>query len=206
MLVSLIMLMTSAVQTTFGYIVTKTDSLVNTFVPCVVSDTYDFVETVTVNKTVENTGKAAVGLNGFEFVLENVTTGEKTALNSDVYGKAVFTLTFSKEDVGKTYTYRLSETDQGIDGVTYDTTVYDITIAISLGEDNKLISKVTMNGSEVENCIAEFKNICHADQPVIPPTGDNNKKVFWFIMMIISSVTCVVLLLMDKRCRESEKR
>ncbi len=178
----------------------------NTFVPPVVPDPDDIAVTITVNKTVKNTGTQALGPNGFEFVLENVATGEKTALETDNDGKAIFNLPFTAADIGKTYNYTLSETNEGKQGVTYDAVVYNIQVAIALGEDNKLIATVTRNGTAVENCVAEFENTFHTEQEPSPPTGDNSNSTFWFIMMIISGTACVVLLLIDKRYRAGMKR
>lgn len=168
----------------------------NTFIPIPVPD--DINVAITVNKTVKNTGKASIGASGFEFVLENVTTGEKLALDSDEAGKAIFDLSFTAADIGKTYTYKLSETNEAMEGMTYDTDVYNITVAIELGQDNKLNATVTMNGSIVENAVAEFENIYHVEDSV-PPTGDNSNNVLWFTMLILSSIACVILFLLEKK-------
>lgn len=166
----------------------------NTFVP----NPEDIAVTITVNKTVKNTSKETLSPEGFEFVLENVATSERLALDSDESGKAIFTLPFTVADIGKTYTYKLFETNEGMEGMTYDTDIYDITVAIKLGEDNKLNATVTMNGSVVETAVAEFENIYHVED-LVPPTGDNSNNVFWFIMLILSGIACVVLFLLDKK-------
>ncbi len=170
----------------------------NTFVP-VVADPDDIEVDITVNKTVKNTGVSSIGPAGFEFVLENTVSGEKQALKSDKNGKAVFTLPFTVTDVGNTYTYKLSETNEGMSGITYDTKVYDISISVSLDADNKLIANVTMNGNAVDGVVAEFENTYYAEHHETSPMGDNSNITFWFIMMIISGTTCVALLLIDKR-------
>ncbi len=173
----------------------------NTFIP----DPEDISVAVTVNKTVKNTGSLSIGPEGFEFVLENTASGDKTALKTDENGKAIFDLDFTAADVGKTFNYKLSETDTGKTGVTYDTDVYDIQIDIALGEDNTLIPTVTMNGTTVESCAADFENTYHTEQSPSPPTGENSNTAFWFIMMIISGATCVALLLLDRRYKASTK-
>ena len=175
----------------------------NTFSP-VVSEPDDIEVNIGVNKTVKNTGVLSIAPAGFEFVLENTVSGEKMALKSDENGKAVFVLPFTATDVGKTYTYKLSETNDGMTGVTYDTKVYDISIPITLDSDNKLVSTITMDGKAVNDVVARFENTYYTDQTTTPPTGDDSNVTFWFIMMIISGTTCIVLVLLDKRYTRSK--
>lgn len=177
----------------------------NTFIP-VVSEPDDIIVNIGVNKTVKNTGVSSIGPDGFEFVLENTISGEKQALKSDQNGKAVFVLPFTATDVGKTYTYKLFEIDNGITGVTYDTEVYDISIVITLSGDNKLVSTITMDGKAVNDVIARFENTYYIDQTTAPPTGDDSNITFWFIMMIISGTACIVLVLLDKRYTRSKNQ
>jgi pilin isopeptide linkage protein len=175
----------------------------NTFIP-VVSEPDDIEVNIGVNKTIKNTGVSSIGPAGFEFVLENTVSGEKRALKSDDKGTAVFTLPFTVADVGKTYTYKLFETNDGMTGVTYDTKVYDISIAITLNSDNKLVSTITMDGKAVNDVVVRFENTYYTDQATAPPTGDDSNVTFWFIMMIISGTTCIVLVLLEKRYTRSK--
>lgn len=177
----------------------------NTFIP-VVSEPNDIAVNISVNKTVKNTGASSIGPDGFEFVLENTVSGEKQAVKSDKKGNAVFTLPFTVADVGKTYTYKLFETNDGMTGVTYDTKVYDISIAITLSGDNKLVSTITMDGKAVNDVVARFENTYYTDHTTAPPTGDNSNITFWFIMMIISGTVCIVLVLLDKRYTRSKAK
>ena len=177
----------------------------NTFVP-VVSEPDDIEVNIGVNKTVKNTGVSAIGPAGFEFVLEDLVSGEKLAVKSDQNGDAVFSLPFTSADVGKTFTYKLSETNSGITGVAYDNKVYDISIDISLGEDNKLIALVCMDGDVTKKPVAEFVNIYHTKLHDSPQTGDNSNPTFWFIMMILSGATCIFLAIIDKKYRAQENR
>ena len=177
----------------------------NIYTP-VIPDTEDITVKIDVDKTVKNIGASAIGPAGFKFVLEDTLSGEKIAVKSDKNGDAVFYLPFNSADLGKTYTYKLSESNGGIPGVTYDTNVYNISIAITLGKDNKLNAKVTMNGDSIENPVAEFVNIYNAESEDSPQTSDNNNIIFWFIMMIISGLTCIFLAIIDKKYRAKEKR
>lgn len=180
-----------------NYIVSVTFN--NTFVPPVIVDPDPITVQIDVNKVLTNTGNIKTGLDGFEFVLENVATSEKLSQISDDNGKAAFALTFTKADVGNTYTYKLSETNQGFTGMTYDTDVYKIKVSISLNDENQLVASLTVDDAPVESVVAEFQNVYHADETVSPPTGDNSHVTFWFILMIVSGATLVSLIIYDRK-------
>jgi pilin isopeptide linkage protein len=130
-------------------------------------------------------------------MLENTVSGEKLTVKTDDNGDAVFSLCFDSSDAGKIYSYRLSEINGGIRGVTYDTKVHDISIAVVLDEENKLIANVVMNGNATENPIAEFTNTYHGKISEPPPTGDNNMK-FWIIIMMISGAFYIFLAIIER--------
>ena len=174
---------------------------------------------VTVNKTVKKLGLSTISPEGFAFVLENTETYVKLTQKTDAEGKTVFALPFTVMDVGKTCTYTLSETDEGMAGVTYDKTVHTVTVTIS--EDtvnNKLIAAITMDGQTVEAAVAEFENTYRAvgggsadddsgsteidpdkDDVESSETGDHNRLNFWFMMMILSGIATVALLFIDRK-------
>ena len=200
----------NAVAGTENAKVTKTDgrydisvTFNNTFVPPVVTDPDPITVTIGVNKIVNNIGEATIGKGGFQFVLKNVETSEGIGATSADNGKTSFSLTFTKADIGKTYTYQLSETNQGLAGMTYDTDVHEITIAVSLKENNELVAVLTMDGKSVEALSATFENTYDADTPVAPPTGDDSNLTLWFILMIVSGSALVALFAYDRR-RSSE--
>ncbi|MBQ7095702.1 MAG: hypothetical protein IJN80_04580 [Clostridia bacterium] len=112
-----------------------------------------------VEKKITQKGSETIGPEGFEFLLENTETHEKFTLKSDGLGKAVFTLGYGEEDLGKTYSYKLSEINTGKEYVTYSTAEYLITVAISMGENNQLIATLTNNSGAAEQIIAAFENI-----------------------------------------------
>lgn len=170
----------------------------NAFVPAV-PGLEDIMVNIAVDKTVKNTGTASISSEDFEFVLENTASGEKITLKTAANGKALFTLPFTAEDVGKTFTYKLSETDNGMKGVTYDKKVYDIHIAVTLVEDNKLVASVTVDGKTVTNAMAKFENTYYGEKPGSPQTGDNSNIAFWFLMMLVSGTACIVLMVLDRR-------
>jgi len=184
-------------KTNDGYVVSVTFN--NTFVPPVVPDPDPITVQIGVDKIVNNVGEATHGKGGFQFVLKNTETSEGLGVTSADDGKSSFSLTFTKADIGKTYTYKLSETNQGFAGMTYDADVHEITITVSLNENNELVVALTMDGKSVDALNATFENTYDADTPVAPPTGDNSNLTLWFILMIVSGSALVALTVYDRK-------
>ncbi len=143
---------------------------------------------IDVIKTVKNIGVSVIGPEGFKFVLENVSdpSAPKSEVVTDKDGKAVFTLTFTEDDIGNTYNYKVYEVDEDRSCITYDDTVYNISIAVSLGTDNKLVATVINNEQAVNEAVAEFENIY--DDPYVPspPTGDYSNITLWLAVLFVS--------------------
>lgn len=188
----------AAVTKTDGsYAVTVTFN--NTFVPPIVVDPDPITVQIGVDKIVNNVGEATHGKGGFQFVLKNTETSEGLGATSADDGKSSFSLTFTKADIGKTYTYELSETNQGFAGMTYDTDVHKITIAVTLNENNELVAALTMDGKSVTALSATFENTYNAEIPDAPPTGDNSNLTLWFILMVVSGSMLVALTVYDRK-------
>ena len=173
----------------------------NTFVPPVVPDPDPITVQIDIEKKVHNVGELTHGLSGFEFVLKNTATKEKIAVKSDDRGKSAFALTFTKADIGKTYAYTLSETDQNVSGMTYDADVHEITVSISLTESNELAAALTLDGRSVKDLVAVFENTYDAQDPDSPATGDSANLTFWFVMMIVSAASLIFLATYEQRHR-----
>lgn len=184
-------------KTNDGYAVSVTFS--NTFVPPVVPDPDPITVQIGIDKIINNVGEATHGKGGFQFVLKNTATSEGLGATSADNGKASFSLTFTKADIGKTHTYELSETNQGFAGMTYDTDVHEITITVSLNENNELVAALTMDGKSVTALSATFENTYDADTPEAPPTGDNSNLTLWFILMVVSGSALVALTVYDRK-------
>ncbi len=146
----------------------------------------DISVTIDVNKSVENVGDKAIGSDGFEFVLSENGDSIAEAV-SDENGKAKFELTFTYEDIGKTFTYTVNEKNTGISGVTYDETVYTYVISIDVDDNNNLVATVTKDG-EAENLVAGFTNVYTYLEP-----GDMSNLTVWLLMMTLSGGAVVGL-------------
>ena len=163
----------------------------------------DITVDIGIDKTVENLGTEAIGPEGFEFVLEAVESGEKSLVVSDENGKAKFTLTFGEADIGKIYTYKVYEVEGNVEDVIYSTAVYEISISVSLGEDNKLTAAVTKNGAAVDNAECEFENVYDKTPP--PKPGDTSKTIVWTIVLVASGVGCYSTYSRGKKKEEEEQ-
>lgn len=195
---SLTVLLVSSVGITFGFVVTKTNSIVNTFVP-IDSEIENIGLSITVNKAVNNLSEDTIGPDGFEFVLENTENGEKTLATTNKEGVAVIVLEYTSDDIGKDFSYKLFETEAGMPGVLYDKSVYDIAVSVYLNSENKLDTQVIMNGEAVDTPVARFVNVYHNGDYVIPPTKDNSKIKILLALVVLSSASCILFSLARKK-------
>lgn len=169
-------------------------------------------EDITVNigvvKTVVNKGSEKIGPEGFEFVLENTATNEKFNVKSDNVGKANFTLGYTEDDIGKTYTYKLTEVNGGKANVTYSNVEYTITVAIELNENNELVATLTKNGENATEIVAEFENVYDytptPEYPDSPQTGDNTNLHLWFALLFVSGGGIFGTALYGRKRKEEE--
>ena len=158
----------------------------NTFVP----DPEDISVTVTVDKTVNNTGDKEIGPEGFVFLLESVESGETLELVTDKNGAAKLDIVFTHEDIGE-YSYKLSEKKGNVVGVTYSDTVYEIVISVDV-VDNTLVADITVNGEAAEDSVFEFTNVYHVVEEPIEP-GDKSMIGFYIAMATMALIGAVLL-------------
>ena len=158
----------------------------NTFVP----DPEDISVTVTVDKTVNNTGDKEIGPEGFVFLLESVESGETLELVTDKNGAAKLDIVFTHEDIGE-YSYKLSEKKGNVVGVTYSDTVYEIVISVDV-VDNTLVADIIVNGEAAEDSVFEFTNVYHVVEEPIEP-GDKSMIGFYIAMATMALIGAVLL-------------
>lgn len=178
----------------------------NTYVPPALPDPEPVMVQVSIKKTVDNTGTKKIGPKDFAFLLAQDGTHNKWEVKSDVNGDATINLVFTKADIGKTYTYQLSETNTNRKGVTYDTSVYAVSVSVGWNEeDNTLLVTSTLNGEETKNPTATFHNTYYIPPADIPKTGDPSNVQFWLIMIAVSGSAFMALLIYEIIQRKKEK-
>lgn len=175
----------------------------NTFVPPVIPDPEDILVSLRVEKTVINMSSTKIGPEGFRFLVESLDSGETITLTTDKDGHAQMGLTFTAEDIGKTYTFKVSEINDGKTGVQYSTATYEIKITISLDEENNaLAAKITKNGQSVSECVVGFENTYTKSDPISPPNSDNSLIGLWIFLMASSAAGVVCMLLLGRGRRK----
>ncbi len=165
----------------------------------------DITVDIQVEKTVENKGTEKIGPENFQFLLKALDAKDGITVKSGKDGKAVFTLTFSEDDIGKVYHYQLTEVNDGRANVSYSTASYHITITISLGEDNSLVAEVKQGETVVQQAVAAFENVYDYtpkqedpdDDP--PKTGDEMAPSLYLTMMGIACGAAIMLIRYDNK-------
>ena len=166
----------------------------------------DITLNIHIHKTVVNKGTQAIGPEGFEFLLESVAD-EATRLTatSDAEGLAEFSLTFTEADIGKIYTFKLTEVNSGRENVHYSQAEYTIVISVALDpETNSLVATVLLNEAEAEEIVAEFENIYDYTPPENdnPKTGDASNMVLWMAAAFSTGGAALMLLALDEKRRK----
>lgn len=141
--------------------------------------------TVKARKFMENTGKDKIGPDGFQIVLTDVTdpaAEEPKVLKERTgkSGKADFELKYTVEDLGKTFCYTIAETDEGKQGVTYDTTVHEFRVAVGL-EDRKLTAQLLLPASIAELYAEQNSDekLAESAEEAIEATGSEAAETQW---------------------------
>ncbi len=169
----------------------------------------DIIVDFDIVKTVVNKGSETIGPEGFEFLLNALADGvADVTVKADENGKAKFTLTFTEDDIGNTYTYTLTEVNGGKANVTYSEVEYTITVAVSLNENNELVATLTQNGEDATAVVAEFENVYDytptPERPDSPQTGDNTNLHLWFALLFVSGGGILGTTLNGKKRKEEE--
>ena len=91
----------------------------------------------------------------FSFELKDEQGNVLQTKTNDADGKVTFdSLEYSEKDIDKTYTYTVSEENNNITGVTYDSTVYTVKVQITDSKDSdgtlNITTTVEKNGENVE--------------------------------------------------------
>ena len=164
----------------------------------------DITVDINIVKTVVNKGTETMSPEGFEFLLEDLENAENgLTVSSDADGKAKFTLSFTEEDIGRSFSYKLTEINGGIENVTYSTEEYTITVSVALDdESNTLKANVTVNNKATKEPVASFENIYDYTIPTTPdnpPTGEKYGIGMWVMLMIVSGGAAITLCIGKKR-------
>lgn len=196
LLVSVAVLAGTLVPAALAYIAVQSNLMVNTFDVPELADDAAFAD-VRVHKTVNCVGAQNVGPEGFTFVLTDAQTGQTFTMTTDASGYASVKLPLADHQIGRAYTYRLAERNDGRANITYSDKVYTIAVTLSVRE-NRIVADLTLDGAPVSAILAEFENTYNAGV-VLPDTGDDTCVLLYAVMLLVSGA-CVIFL-MTKRGR-----
>lgn len=152
---------------------------------------------INIQKKVKGTHAESIGLKDFEFVLAHGK--DELHAFSDVNGMAGFVLTFSKDDIGQSFEFKVSEKAGLMNGMTYDPMVYTVVIHVGQNADGSIALRINGQTTNVVNLV--FTNTYNPSTP--PATGDRFPMALVCSMMLLSMVgaAAVVLSKRGKRCR-----
>ena len=149
-----------------------------------------------VQKNVVNKAEDGITPEGFQFELYYQDVLLAT-YSSNAEGKAIFPVAFTAKDMGQTYTFQIKEVNTQQTGVTYDTTVHEITVTIGQNEDGTIHSYI--NDELSDTVTVEFTNTYA--KPSTPVTGDSSDLAMLFILLIISGTGLATIFADRKRRR-----
>lgn len=188
------MVLTAAITTgnTLAMIIDETLALVNTFVPSKIEA--EARVSIGIQKIVMSTGVNGINAGGFTFELTEKATQNVLVGTSNTNGLVDIPLTFTEEDIGKTFTYTLEERNDGRKGFTYSDKVYQIDVTVSL-VDNDLVADVKVDGKPLEELTLEFVNVYEpdSDEPPPPPAGDSGMPLLYLALALLS-LGCIVII------------
>lgn len=134
-----------------------------------------------VQKNVVNKAEDGISAEGFQFELYYQDLLLAT-YSSNAEGKASFPVAFTAKDIGQTYTFQIQEINTHQTGVTYDTTVHEITVKVEQNEDGTI--KSTVNDVLTDTITVAFTNTY--EKPTTPVTGDSTDLAMLFVLLLIS--------------------
>lgn len=189
-LISAVVLTRAVLPTSLAYM-QETSNTVHNTLNVTYTPPEDISVPVRVHKTIVSTGEETISPEGFSFALRNAENGEVILLTTNEHGYASASLPFSAADVGKTFTYELTEIKGDNEHVTYSEQVYTIRITLSVDMFNCINADVTVNDIHVIGVVAEFENVY--EPVVIPDTGDDCPVMLLALMMVLSAAGLVLL-------------
>jgi pilin isopeptide linkage protein len=114
----------------------------------------------------------------FQFELKDAEGKTLQIQKNAADGTVVFDeLEYNETDIGHTYTYTVSETDTGLQGITYSDTVYTVKVAVATNSDNTLATttEITTKDHSVTEMLFENSFAGSATLLKIGPDGERLK-------------------------------
>ena len=194
MFISVIFIALGSYNTTLAYLISKTNTITNTFIP---RPNAIFVE-VKAEKVIEFEGDEIPSLAGFDFLVIDHDRNDRYLKTTDESGIVSFMIEFNEEDAGNSYHFTIEEVQGENEDIVYSDKVYEFDIEVTLGTDNKLYAVLTYEGDEVSDFSVQFVNILKGDSN-LPPTGVDNIGIIIGVSLLGVCILIMVLLVLLKR-------
>jgi len=149
-----------------------------------------------VQKNIVSKTEDTISPEGFQFELYYQDVLLAT-YSSDAEGKALFPVAFTADEIGQTFNFQIKEVNTYATGVTYDTTVHEITVKIGQNEDGTIHSYI--NDVLTDTVTVEFTNTYA--KPSTPNTGDTSNLALLFVLLLVSGTGLVTIAADRKRKR-----
>ncbi len=147
-----------------------------------------------VQKNIVNKTDEGITAEGFQFELYYQEQLLAT-YSSNAEGIAIFPVAFTAKDIGQTFTFQIKEVNTQKTGVTYDTTVHNITVKIEQNEDGTIKSYI--NDTLSDTVTVEFTNTYA--KPSTPVMGDSTDLAMLFVLLLISGTGLVTIFASRKK-------
>jgi hypothetical protein len=115
-------------------------------------------------------------------------------------------LNYTTENVGSTFYYVVKEQNAGqtIDGVTFSSAVYNVTVSVLDDGVGGIRTETVMTDGNTDVSSLDFTNDYTPDDPDNPGTGDGSLAL-WFAMMAVSCGGVMTLTSRSKNEEEDEE-
>ena len=166
-------------KTENGYVEAESLSFVNHFTSASVDVIF------TVNKVMTDT-TGTYTAEGFTFAMAGTGIEGILTARSNENGVATFARTYSHDHIGQTFTYTVTETAGDITGMTYDDTVYTVTVKVTQNDDGilQLAYQVAVDDEEAETVSAVEMTFRNEYKKVVPPLGSD--LLLWLALALVS--------------------
>ncbi|MCC8044115.1 MAG: hypothetical protein LIP12_01275, partial [Clostridiales bacterium] len=122
-------------------------------------NTYTTADAELILKASKAMSRTDIELGTFEFELKDADGNVLETVKNDTAGSINFSaLTYTQSDIGKTFTYTVSEKTQTGTGYLYDDTIYTVTVEVADNGDGTLKLTTTVDGKEYTDTAMTFTN------------------------------------------------
>ncbi len=150
----------------------------------------------------------------FSFELYNSDNQKLETVKNGADGKFAFTA-IPVEEAGE-YVYTVREFNDGQDNITYDQSVYTVTVTVTDNLDGTFKVEYAYTEDDLSATQMTFVNTYTADEPVpvptpdsgqiIPQTGDNSNIWLWFALLFVSGAGVLGVILNERIKRKTDKK